>query len=72
MELISTMRGVYNKASWSREDRDNICRHYWRGGGSIDVGFPGPNLQRVQHTTGEIWEHLIEGQLKLLEPLERA
>jgi hypothetical protein len=70
MEIVSLMRGVYSRACWSREDRDNIWRHYWIGGGSLSVEIPvieNDSFQRRQFQSGEIWEYLIEGRLELLE-----
>jgi hypothetical protein len=70
MAIVSLMRSVYPRASWSREDRDNIWRHYWFGGGSLKVeipvirkGAPGPQW----FESGEIWEYLIEGRLELVD-----
>lgn len=70
MQIVSLMRSVYPRASWSREDRDNIWRHYWSGGGSLKVEIPviregAPHRQLFE--SGEIWEHLIEGRLQLLD-----
>jgi hypothetical protein len=70
MEIVSLMRSVYPRASWSREDRDNIWRHYWCGGGSVKVEIPVIRegaLNRQGFELGEIWEYLIEGRLELLE-----
>jgi hypothetical protein len=70
MEIVSLMRSVYPKASWTREQRDALWRHYWSGGGSLAVEIPAvrdntPGWQSAQ--SGEIWEYLIEGKLELLD-----
>src|SRR5262245_34498469 len=40
MEIISLMRSVYPRASWSQEEKAHIWRHYWHGGGSLQVEVP--------------------------------
>jgi hypothetical protein len=70
MEIVSLMRSVYPKASWDREQRDAIWRHYWSGGGSLAAEIPAirddtPDRQSI--ASGEIWEYLIEGRLELLD-----
>lgn len=70
MEIVSLMRSVYPKASWSRDERDSIWRHYWTGGGAMDVEIPVVKegaFTRQRITSGEIWEYLIEGQLQLVD-----
>jgi hypothetical protein len=69
MEIVSLMRSIYPKASWSREDRDAVWRHYWSGQGPLAVEIPAihnnePDRESIQ--SGEIWEYLIEGRLELL------
>jgi len=70
MGIISLMRGVLAHASWNEEERQDIWRHYWSGGGSLKIeisvirnGSPG----RQWFESGEIWEHLIEGRLTLVD-----
>jgi len=68
MEIVSLMRLALPRASWSREDRDAIWRHYWSGGGSFSAEIPvirdgAPGRQSFD--SGEIWEYLIEGRLDL-------
>lgn len=70
MEIVSLMRSFYPRASWSREERDNIWRHYWSGGGSLRVEIPvirDDTPSRQWFESGEIWEYLIEGRLKLVD-----
>jgi hypothetical protein len=70
MQLISLMRSAYPRASWSREERDAIWRHYWSGGGSLKVEIPvirNDAPAREWFESGEIWEYLIEGRLELIE-----
>jgi hypothetical protein len=69
MEIVSLMRSTYPRASWSREDRDNIWRHYWSSRGALQVEIPvirngAPTRQWFE--SGEIWEYLIEGRLELV------
>jgi hypothetical protein len=69
MEIISLMRSVYPRASWSRAERDNIWRHYWSGGGTLKVEIPiicDGSPRRQWFESGEIWEYLIEGRLELV------
>jgi len=70
MELVSLMRFAYPNASWSREERDAIWRHYWSGGGSFKVEIPvirDDSPGRQWFKSGEIWEYLIEGRLELID-----
>ena len=70
MEIVSLMRTVYPSASWSREQRDDIWRHYWSGGGTLTVETPGIRddaLVQRSIPSGDIWEYLIEGKLELLD-----
>lgn len=70
MEIISLMRSVYPRGSWSREEREAIWRHYWSGGGSLKVEIPiirNDAFAREWFESGEIWEYLIEGHLELVE-----
>jgi hypothetical protein len=70
MEIISLMRGVLSHASWNEQERQNIWRHYWSGGGSMKVEIPvvrNGSPQRQLFESGEVWEHLIEGRLELID-----
>ena len=70
MEIISLMRFAYPKASWSREERDAIWKHYWSGVGSLKVEIPvirDDAPTREWFESGEIWEYLIEGRLELID-----
>lgn len=69
MEIVSLMRGVYTRAAWDREHIDRIWRAYWSGSGSISLEVPGFRGERRTHSSGEIWEYLIEGRLNLDEDL---
>jgi len=70
MEIISLMRAVLPRASWTEQDRQAVWRHYWSGGGSLKVEIPAMrdgSPRREWFESGEIWEHLIEGRLTLLD-----
>jgi hypothetical protein len=70
MEIVSLMRSAYPRASWNREDRDSIWRHYWSGGGALKIEIPiirNGVLTRQWFESGEIWEYLIEGRLELVD-----
>lgn len=66
MEIISLMRFCYPRAMQLSEGIDRIWMHYWSGRGNLDVDIPGVPLNtRKLMPSGEIWEYLIEGKLKL-------
>lgn len=59
MEIVSLVRGFGHTSCLSPEDEQNVWRHYWEGKG--DITIESPLLGR--HSSGEIWEYLIEGSL---------
>lgn len=70
MGIVSLMRCVYPMASWSREQRDAIWRHYWAGGVTLKVEVPvicDDTPSHQSRESGEIWEYLIEGRLELVD-----
>jgi len=70
MQIVSLLRSAYPRASWSREERDRIWRQYWSGGGSLSIEIPvieNDAWGRKWFESGEIWEFLVEGCLKLVE-----
>ena len=69
MEVVSLMRYAMRMGVFDRQQRDQIWRHYWHGGGSFSVRIPDLDFSRQQRESGEIWECLIEGRLDLLDPL---
>jgi hypothetical protein len=65
MDVVSLMRSVWHRASWDPTHMNEVWRHYWTGGAELTVETPDiSNGQSwVSHTSGVIWEYLIEGVL---------
>lgn len=63
MEVVSLLRGVNRLASWSAEDHQAIWSHYWTGHGELSLQVPDTRAGQAwaTHTSGVIWEYLIEG-----------
>lgn len=68
MEIVSLMRFAYPRGMWSAEEIDKVWMHYWSGKGNLDIDKsamqPPPNTHK-RVSSGEVWEYLIEGRLKL-------
>jgi hypothetical protein len=67
MEIVSLVRSAY-RYSFSQEEIEKIWKSYWGGDGSITIESPtmGPLPNTYEkHSSGVIWEHLIDGALTL-------
>lgn len=72
MEIVSVARSLYRRSNVSSEMRNYLWNRYWTGGGSVDVDLPiivNGEITRVSHSSGETWEYLIEGRLRLIGDL---
>jgi hypothetical protein len=70
MEIVSLMRTAYSVINRDEALDTAGWKHYWSGGGSLPLELPwmeSGSFGRKTLVSGELWEHLIEGQLKLEE-----
>ena len=69
MEHISLWRGIKSTyTSFDRNDIDNYWKSYWKGDKDINVEIPNSNLEDlIKINSGNIYEYLIEGTLKLID-----
>lgn len=68
MNIVSLMRLGTRVGTWEAATLDAIWRHYWNGGGELEIELPsGPDFEYVKHDSGVCWEFLIEGGLQVLE-----
>lgn len=67
MEIVSLSRFAYRISSLDHETRELILKNYWSGSGNITIELPGVNFERKVYNSGEIYEYLIEGIVKLEE-----
>ncbi|HBF36602.1 MAG TPA: hypothetical protein DDW50_04710 [Firmicutes bacterium] len=65
MEIVSLARLAYTIFSLNEEIRESIWKSYWSGSGNIALELPGANFERTVYNSGEIYEYLIEGIVKL-------
>ena len=66
MEIISLGRYANNVSIIDKDSQNDIWESYWNGSGNIKMELPTLN-GRKEFESSEIWEYLIEGQLKLIE-----
>jgi hypothetical protein len=70
MEVVSLMRRAQKGGMWTEEDTTQIWKHYWNGGGDLQIEIPAIErgaLVRKTISSGAIWEYLIEGRLELMD-----
>jgi len=67
MEIVSLARLAYRISYFDKKGADNLWKHYWDGGGNIQMELPNANLSRTKTDSGEIFEYLIEGAVVLDE-----
>lgn len=61
MEHVSVARAAYSSSTV--RDPDAIWRAYWEGAATVAHWLPAAGGGRVEHTTDELWEYLIDGIL---------
>ena len=61
MEIVSLARRAYRISYSEKNELDNLWKHYWNGGGNIQMELPDANFSRTKYDSGEIFEYLIEG-----------
>jgi len=67
MEIVSLARHAYRVSSMDRKSIEYIWNAYWKGEGNLSIELLGKNFHREICESGEIYEYLIEGILKLKE-----
>jgi hypothetical protein len=67
MEIVSLARYAYLISYSPENDLDTLWKHYWSGGGNIQMELPDVTVQRKKYESGEIFEYLIEGSVVLSE-----
>jgi hypothetical protein len=67
MEIVSLARTAYRISYSDMNELDHLWKHYWNGGGDIQMELPDPNCSRTIYSSGEIFEYLIEGTVVLIE-----
>lgn len=67
MEIISLARLAYRISSLNKETKEFIWKNYWSGSGNITTELPGVHSKKDIYDSGEIYEYLIEGLVKLDE-----
>jgi hypothetical protein len=68
MDIVSMMRETSRSATWNPPELEAIWKHYWSGGGGLEVEVPSVRLgERKRIEVGATWEYLIEGVLGLAE-----
>ena len=67
MEIVSLARYAFRISYSEQNELENLWRHYWNGGGNIQMELPNANFSREKIDSGEIFEYLIEGAVTLAD-----
>jgi hypothetical protein len=67
MEIVSLARYAYRISYLDAEGLNKLWRHYWSGGGRMEMELPTAEFTRKRYNSEEIFEYLIEGKVALTE-----